>query len=79
MGNGRPLSSPLPLPLRWSLPLSNLRHHQGTKRAWWKGLTMVRLQFALAIVMLNLLKWHKVHHGDSENPKKRRAREAASA
>ena len=30
----------------------------GAKHAWWKGLAMARLQFGLAIVMLNVLKWH---------------------
>jgi len=40
---------------------------------------MARLQFALAIVMLNLLKWQKVRHGELENLKEKRAREAVQA
>jgi len=59
--------------------VNNLKNHQGTKHALWKGLAMARLQFALAIVMLNLLKWHKVRHGELENLKEKRAREAAQA
>jgi len=59
--------------------VNNLKNHLGTKHARWKGLAMARLQFALAIVMLNLLKWHKVRHGELENLKEKRAREAAQA
>ena len=59
--------------------VNNLKNHLGTKHALWKGLAMARLQFALAIVMLNLLKWHKVRHGELENLKEKRAREAAQA
>ena len=40
---------------------------------------MARLQFGLAIVMLDLLKWHKIRHGELENLKDKRAREASVA
>lgn len=59
--------------------VNNLKHHLGAKHAWWKGLAMVRVQFGLAIVMLNLLKWHKIRHGQLENLKDKRARQADAA
>ena len=59
--------------------VNNLKHHLGAEHAWWKGLAMARVQFGLAIVMLNLLKWHKIRHGQLENLKGKRAREAAAA
>jgi hypothetical protein len=43
--------------------VNNLKNHQGAKHALWKGLAMARLQFGLAILMLNVLKWHKIRHG----------------
>ena len=58
--------------------VNNLKNHQGTKRSLWKGFAMARLQFALAIVMLNLLKWHKVSHGLLGNLKLKRASEAVA-
>ena len=58
--------------------VNNLKHHQRTKRALWKGLAMARLQFALGIVMLNLGKWHKIRHGALEDLKVKRARQAAA-
>ena len=59
--------------------VNNLKNHLGAKHAQWKGLAMARLQFGLAIVMLNVLKWHKIRHGKLENLKDKRAREAAAA
>ena len=59
--------------------VNNLKNHLGAKHAWWKGLAMARLEFGLAIIMLNLLKWHKIRHGELENLKEKRAREASVA
>jgi hypothetical protein len=59
--------------------VNNLKHHLAAKHAWWKGLGMARLQFGLAIVILNVLKWHKIRHGQLENLKHKRAREAVRA
>ena len=59
--------------------VNNLKHHVGAEHAWWKGLAMARLQFGLAIVMLNVLKWHKIHHGQLENLKVKRAQQAQVA
>jgi hypothetical protein len=59
--------------------VNNLKHHQAAARAWWKGLAMARLQFGLAIVLANLLKWHKARHGRLESLKVKRARQAAAA
>ena len=43
--------------------VNNLKNHLGCKVAQWKGLAMAKVQLALAIVMLNTLKWHKVRTG----------------
>jgi len=43
--------------------VNNLMNHQGVRYAQWKGLAMARVQVGLGIVMLNVLKWHKVKHG----------------
>ena len=43
--------------------VNNLKNHLGCKVALWKGLAMAKVQLALAIVMLNTLKWHKVRTG----------------
>ena len=43
--------------------VNNLMNHRGIRYAHWKGLALARVQVGLAIVMLNLLKWHKVRHG----------------
>ena len=59
--------------------VNNLKHHLGADHAWWKGLAMARVQLGLAIVMLNLLKWHKIRHGQLQNLKEKREREAAAA
>ncbi len=40
--------------------VNNLMNHQGVRHAHWKGLALARLQVGLAIVMLNVLKWHKI-------------------
>ena len=55
--------------------VNNLKRHQRAARAHWKGLAMARLQFALAIVMANLLKWHKVRHGLLDDLRLKRARQ----
>ena len=59
--------------------VNNLRHHQGAKHAAWKGLALARVQFGLAIVMLNLLKWRKIRRGELEDLKLKRARQAAAS
>ena len=59
--------------------VNNPKNHLGAKHAWWKGLAMARLEFGLAMVMLNLLKWHKIRHGELENLKEERARQASVA
>jgi len=43
--------------------VNNLMNHQGIRYAYWKGLALARLQAGLAIVMSNVLKWHKLRHG----------------
>jgi len=57
--------------------VNNPDNQLGTKHAPWNGLSAARFQFALVIAMLDLLKWHKVRHGELENLKEKRAREAA--
>ncbi len=39
--------------------MSGYRHYS----THWKGLAVARLQVGLAIVMVNVLKWHKIKHG----------------
>jgi hypothetical protein len=43
--------------------VNNLKTHLRSRDAQWKGLAMARVQLALAIVLLNTLKWHKVRTG----------------
>ena len=43
--------------------VNNLMNHQGVRYARWKGLAMARLQVGLAVVMISVLKWHKLRHG----------------
>jgi hypothetical protein len=58
---------------------NHLKHHEGTRRALWKGLALARLQFGLAILALNVAKWHKLHHGVLENVKAKRASQTRTA
>jgi hypothetical protein len=58
---------------------NHLKHHEGTRRALWKGLALARLQFGLAILALNVAKWHKFHHDILENVKAKRASQARTA
>ena len=46
--------------------VNNLMNHQSVRHAHWKGLALARLQVGLAIVMLNVLKWHKIKHARLE-------------
>jgi hypothetical protein len=40
-----------------------LMNHQGVRHACWKGLALARLQVGLAIILQNILKWHKIQQG----------------